>query len=130
MKTRQEGFTLIEVLISIALIATIGCAVLGALMTATRVTISNNERTMAESLAQAQMEDIMRSTYDDVFNPPQYSAISFPDPNYGIAITAARLDVDGDWDTSSDEGCQKITVQVSHHGNQVIILEAYKAKHD
>ena len=130
IRGNEQGVGLIEVLVAVAIISLAGGAFISALGTSTRVSAANNERTMAESLAQAQMEDIMQSEYDGVSNPPQYTELDPLPANYGISIAAQRLDVNGDGDTSVDEGCQKITVQVSHHGSLVTTVEAYKAKHD
>jgi prepilin-type N-terminal cleavage/methylation domain-containing protein len=128
MRGKEQGTSLIEVLVAVAILSLVGGAFLSALGVSTGVTMATNERTMAESLAQAQLEHIMQCDYDDINSTPQYTSIELPDPNYSIEITAERLDVYGDG-TENDDGSQKITVKVYHQGSLVITTEAYKVKH-
>jgi prepilin-type N-terminal cleavage/methylation domain-containing protein len=124
---RSRGFTLIEVLIAIALMGTIAITVLSALSTASLALITADKRATAESLARSQLEYVKNQGYDDINNPPQYvllSAGTIPD-DYDIVITAVRLDPEGDG-TGDDDGIQKITVSVSRYGTAVITLEDYK----
>jgi len=118
-KGREQGIGLIEVLVALAIIALVSGALIGALSASTKASAGNVERTTADSLAQAQLEQIMKSDYD-VGNPPLYTPMLIPYPNYSIGITAEQL----------EDGLQKITVQVLHHENLVMSIETYKSKHD
>ena len=124
----SRGFTMIEVVIAIALIGLIGVAVLSALSTASMALIIADERATAESLARSQMEyikDNNNSLYD-TNDPPEYSPdlASVPD-GYYIDIEAVRLDPEGDG-YDDDDGIQKITVTVSRDGEVVVTLEDFK----
>ncbi len=122
----EKGFTLIEVMIAIALLGIIAVAFLGGLATASKALVIADERTTAESLARSQMEYVKNQDYDATNNPPQYSQLSSIPGGYTIAITAERLDPEGD-DTGNDDGIQKITVTVGHLSkSDVIILDGYK----
>ncbi len=121
----EKGFSLTEVLIALAILGIIGVGFLSGLATASKVLFTADERTTAESLAQSYMEYIKKQTYDDTNNPPQYSLLSGIPDGYTLAITAERLDPVGDG-TANDDGIQKITVVVQHHGNDVITLVKYK----
>ena len=125
----SRGFTLIEVLIALALFAIIGIAFAGGLATASRAVLTADVRTRAESLGRTQMEYVKSSAYDDVLESghPQYSldpGVTIP-PSYTVVIDAVRLDAEEDGD-GDDDGIQEITVTVSHDDRQVITLVGYK----
>ena len=122
----EKGFTLIEVIIAMALLGIIAIAFLGALATASNAIIIADERATAESLARSQMEYVKNQDYDGVNNPPQYTLLSDTPADYTIVIDAVRLDPNGDG-TDNDDGIQKITVTVDHlEKPEVITLEDYK----
>ena len=126
---RARGFTMVEVVIAIALIGIIGVAVLSALATASMALIIADERATAESLARSQMEyvkDNNNSPYDDINDPLEYSPdlASVPD-GYYIDIEAVRLDPEDDG-YDDDDGIQKITVTVSRDGEAIVTLEDFK----
>jgi prepilin-type N-terminal cleavage/methylation domain-containing protein len=113
---RSHGFTLIEVLVALALFAIIGIVFAGGLATASRAVFTGDVRTNAESLARTQMEYVKSHGYDSAGNytpqvPPQYE-------NTGYSATIAALEL--------ETGLQEITVTVSHEGRQVITLVGYK----
>ena len=60
----SRGFTLLEVLIAIALIGIVAVAILGALSTSSKVLSIADERTTAESLARRQIEYIKSQGYN------------------------------------------------------------------
>jgi len=119
----SRGFTLIEVVIAIALIGLIGAAILNALSTASLALIIADQRATAESIARTQVEYVK----DNVANPydgnlthvlPQYlskapSILPLP-PGYGVNTTAVRLDLDQPVNPTDDDGLQQITVTVTY----------------
>ncbi len=147
---KQRGFTLIEVLIALALLGLIAIAFLGALAAASEAIIISDERTTAESLARSQMEYAKNQDYSDNQwsyevtdssravlagapswwdddNPPLLSSNY---AGYSVEVKAEDFDADDDGGLEvpgEDEGIRKITVTVSHLAKpEVIILEDYK----
>ena len=124
----SRGFSMLEVVIAIALLGIIAVSVMSALQTAALAFIIADRRATAESLARTQIEWVRYSPYlgDPEDGPPQYSldpAITLP-PDYSVVTTAIRSNKD--WNPNDDDGIQEITVTVSHDGQVVVTLEDYK----
>jgi len=145
----ERGFSIIEVLVALALLGIIAVAFLGGLATASKAMIIADERATTESLARSQMEYVKSCKYEAYVPPPPTLSYakdgdeSATHPGYFIWINAFPIDPDtgellinpdtGDFlinpatgDPYDDEGIQKIKVAVSHHGEPVITLEDYK----
>ena len=60
---KEKGFTLIEVLVALLILAIIGTGFLMALTIASKAIIIADERTTAESLARSQMEHAKNQDY-------------------------------------------------------------------
>jgi len=128
----SKGVSAIEVIIALAILGIVAVAFLGGLSTALNATSIADERSVAQSLAQSQMEYIKSQEYDDSEHP-LYDVISdIPDGYtiYGYDEShpdwfAQRLDPEGDG-LSNDDGLQVITVTVKHHDKEVLTLEGYK----
>ena len=126
----SRGFSMLEVVIAIALLGIIAVSVLTALQTAAMALISADRRATAESLARTQMEWVRYSDYDHDLaeGHPQYSLDpqieSALPPGFSVDTTAIRLNKDVDPD--DDDGIQHITVTVSHEDRVVVTLEDYK----
>ena len=126
----SRGFSMLEVVIAIALLGIIAVSVLSALQTAALAFIIADRRATAESIARTQMEWVRYSDYDYELEDghPEYSLdpqiqITLP-PDFSVNTTAIRLNKDLDPD--DDDGIQEITVTVSHDGRVVVTLEDYK----
>lgn len=113
----EKGFSLIEVLISVAIIGLVASTFLGALSTSSRALFITDERTTAKNIAESQLEYVKNLEYDPdgIYNPddipPEY-------PGYSATINTVSL---------RDGNIQEISVTVDHHGNPVITLTGYKA---
>jgi len=126
----SRGFSMLEVVIAIALLGIIAVSVLSALQTAALAFIIADRRATAESLARTQMEWVRYSDYDDDLaeDHPQYSLDpqiqpTLP-PDYSVDTTAIRLNKDEY--PNDDDGIQEITVTVSHDGRVLVTLEDFK----
>lgn len=123
----SRGFTLIEVIIAVALLGGIALTLVSALSTASLALIITDKQTTAESLTRSQLEFIKNQPYDDINNPPQYTTLSEIPNGYDIVITAERLDPNEDG-TDNDDDIQKITIIVEYDDEEVITVEDYKRK--
>ena len=117
----SRGFTLIEVVIALALFGIIAITFVSALYTASIALILADERATAESLARSQMEYVKNQPYDsdDPLDYEQDNVESTINPGYFISVSAEPLH-------NPDDGLQRITVIVSRDGEEVITLEGYK----
>lgn len=140
LRGNSGGFTLIEVLIALALFAIIAIVFAGGLSTASRAALTADIRTNAESLARTQMEYIKNQAYSaapwdyevaydyrtysnqpswwNPYNPP---LLSDEYAGYTVNVEAEALD-------ESEYPVQEITVTVSHDDREVITLVGYKIK--
>jgi prepilin-type N-terminal cleavage/methylation domain-containing protein len=119
LQGHSRGFTLIEVVIAIALIGLIGAAILSALSTASLTLIIADERATAESVARSEMEYVKnndKNPYDATNSTPHYvKDLGIIPVNYTVDITAVRLDLDKPSDPSDDDGLQEITVTITYY---------------
>jgi prepilin-type N-terminal cleavage/methylation domain-containing protein len=123
----EKGFSLLEVMLAIALLGVIIAALMSALSTGSSAVFVADERATAESLAKSQMEYIRNQNYDASHDPPQYALLADIPAGYQIDVTAVRLDPKSDG-TAADDGIQKITVTVQHlEKPDVIVLESYRS---
>lgn len=143
---RSHGFTLIEVLIALALFAIIAIVFAGGLSTASRAVLTADVRTRAESLARTQMESVKNQGYVNATSPAwqaTYDKISATDIPTGYLICSCNRTgsvvnctstgiVAVAWNSAtnnfstSETGLQKITLVIKHDDREVIRLEGYK----
>ena len=133
----EKGFTLIEVIIAVALLGVIAVALLGALGTASLAMFIADERATAESLARSEMEYVKGANYTDApWSPPSYELPGTP-PSWDMSHTLPTgydgytAHVTAEPLNGTDDGIQKITIVVSHLGKEIttsgnITLENYK----
>lgn len=130
----EKGFTLIEVIIAVALLGVIAVAFMGALGTASLAMFIADERATAESLARSEMEYVKSAnytadgwSYELPGSAPSWDAgHTLPSgyDGYTANVTAEPLN-------TPDDGIQKITIIVSHLGKAITTsgnstLENYK----
>jgi prepilin-type N-terminal cleavage/methylation domain-containing protein len=141
---RSRGFTLIEVVIAIALIGIIGAAILSALSTASLALIIADKRATAESLARTQMEDVKKQEYQcapsdgvatyniTIVTSPDYATYSVWSENRTPDQYAQGVLIGVPWNSgnntaaSKDNGLQKIKLEIRRGGEAVTTLEDYK----
>ncbi len=120
----QNGFSLIDVLLALALAGILGAAIPSALSQANLTAMRVNQRTIAESLARNQIDFIQNQTYDSGNITPVYNLL--PDlPPYNIETTVTRLDPRNNG-ILSDDGMQLIVVDVKLGTQTLFTLVDYK----
>ena len=126
----ENGFSLIEVVVSLALLGIIVVAFFSGLALASKVVISTDFVETGKDLAEAQMEYVQDQTYDRVNNPPIYQTLpnlATSYPGYSIATPmAVRLDKGSG--TATDTGIQQITIVVLQGTTPVFTLVGEKVK--
>ena len=131
MLKKQKGFSLIEVLVALALLGVLAAGFLVALANSSSHSLTANIRATAESLARTQMESIKNEPYQTgaSTNPALYTKIALPSSSWDISWTVSRLDPEN-LGNGSDEGLQKIDVTVKFlrggAWSNVFTLEGYK----
>ena len=126
VRNGNRGYSLIETLIAVLVLAVISVAVFAGLATAASANILSDKHTTAGSLARSQIEYIQLQPYDSVNNPPIYDVISNVPVGYTIVTPmVTRLDPKKNG-TSNDDGMQQITVTVMHGTKTILTLTDYK----
>jgi len=122
----NKGFSLLETLIAVLILAVISVAVLIGLSTAASANILSDKQTTAGTIARSQVEYIQLQVYDSINNPPVYQVIPNVPTGYTIVTPlAVRLDPKNNG-LSNDDGIQQITVTVMHGTKTILTLTDYK----
>jgi prepilin-type N-terminal cleavage/methylation domain-containing protein len=139
----SRGFSMLEVVIAIALLGIIAISVLSALQTAALALISADQRATAESLARSQMEYVRVQDYNEAPLGGQseaYESIEInPDESPGYTIWSVNRDdeivsdvIGVPWNSGNntavykDVGLQRIKIVIKHDDKVVVTLEDYK----
>jgi prepilin-type N-terminal cleavage/methylation domain-containing protein len=110
----ERGMSLVEILVSLAIMAIVFTAFLSALSTATVGVDAAREQVTAQNLARAQLEHVQEQKY---ITTTGYSLIDVP-----LAYSAYTLTVQS---SEIIQGLQQITVTIYHNG-PVFTIEKYK----
>lgn len=118
---RESGTTLIEAVVALAVLGTIGVTFLSGLAITSKAAFISDEQATAESLAQSQMEWVKNASYS--YNATSYTSAPIPPIkdylDYSATIIAAPL-------RNPDDGIQRITVTVKRADETTTKLEGYK----
>lgn len=114
----EKGFSLIEVIISIAILSIIGTGIMAALGTASKELLTTDERETAQNIAEMQMEYIKSQPYASSYLPEDISATY---PGYSAIIETGSI-------VSRDGDIQKITMVVHHGIRTILTQEGYKVR--
>jgi len=114
----EKGFSLIEVLVSLAIIGIVSVGFLSALANSSKASIKTDQIDTARTLAQSQMEYLKIQPYATTYIPESISNI-----NCGYSASVATSSV-----VQRDSLIQKITVTISKDGSSVITLDGCKTK--
>ena len=140
----EKGFSLIEVMIAMALLGLIAVTFLGALATSSRAIFIADERATAESLARSEMEYVRSQKYSvapwayelpsgtspigefptwwDEDNPH-----SLPEGYDGYTVNVSTVTIHEISGHPVDDGIQKIIVVITHLDKEIFTLENYRS---
>jgi len=122
----QTGFTLIEVLVAVAILAAIGVAVLQGLDTVSRSTYISDQKAVAGNLATEYLEAIKGMPYDATY-PSAGDNIDIPF-QYSVAVNIAFSENGTTWvDAYTGQTLQKIAVSVSQGGRPILSICTLRA---
>ncbi len=123
----QKGFTLLEVLVAVAIMAVIGVVVLQAFDSVSAATRNNNERTIAANICTDFLEAIKEMEFAEDY-PDAGDGISIP-PDYEIMLNITFTEDGENWvSTYSGQTLQKIVVAVYREGKPVFSICTLRAK--
>ena len=124
---RQAGFSLIEVLVAVAIMAAIGVGFLTVLNTNSRATRALDEQVTAVNLAAAYLETIRALPYADTY-PNAEDTITVPF-QYSVVPDYAYSGNGTDWvDFYTDENLERITVIISREGKYILSICTYRSE--
>jgi len=114
---RQDGISLVEVLVALAITGGTVAIFLTGLSTGTKGVEVTYEQTMAENVARSQLEYTKSQEYLPV--PASYDTISSLPVDFTVSVEASAV-------ADRDEDIQKITVTVYRSGETVLVKESFK----
>jgi type II secretory pathway pseudopilin PulG len=118
----QRGIGLVESLVAIAILGVGVTAFVTDLSAGSMAVNVQNENTLAQGLAQTQMEVIKAAPYDNTGR--SYLPVEAPE-NYTIEIAAGYPAGEKG---SMQESLQQVSVTIKHNADSVLTLEGYKVK--
>jgi prepilin-type N-terminal cleavage/methylation domain-containing protein len=141
LRGSSRGFTLIEVLVTVALIGVIAVALMSFMSVAASSLIHADERTIAESLARSQLEFVKNQVYNDTLVSGEATYPKIPAASIPVGYTIWSVDSDGayvnggasddvvaiPWDsdgnkpdtTGIDTGLQMVALVIEHDGKVI-----------
>jgi prepilin-type N-terminal cleavage/methylation domain-containing protein len=112
----ENGFSLMEMLIAVSIVGIAFSVFMTALSISSLSVGTLNEATVAQNLAQRQIEQTRAATYDAT--GASYTLVTAPAGyTIGLAVNSALY---------ADNKIQKLTVTITHSAQQVLVVEDYK----
>lgn len=126
---QRSGFSLLDVLVAMAIMGIVAVVFLNALATSHRATITADERVTAESLARKQLESMKGVAYINygVSGHPEYALADAP-LSYSISLLATPVDSATlqPLPNGQDQGIQVLAVTVARNGDDLFTVHGLK----
>ena len=118
MKLKSEkGFSLIETIVALALLATIGVSFFNGLATTSTARVSADEKVSSKILAEILMENVKKQSYSITGN----YTYSIPEEFAGYSANFTVENIRNDY-------LQKLTFTIHHRNDDTFTLESYKSR--
>ena len=114
----QKGFSLVEVLVAVAILSLVGVAYMSALSTSSRALLITDEQQTARNIAELQLEEIRSTNYSLAGYAPMDISTNYP--GYSVEIGAPTLP------REPDTNIQRIELTVFHGDKELYTLVTYK----
>jgi prepilin-type N-terminal cleavage/methylation domain-containing protein len=126
MKRKGErGFSLVEVVVAVALMGIIGVMLAGALGTTSKILLSTDVNETAKNCAEAHMEYIKSLPYDSSYLPRDLSAAY---PGFSLVTGNGGRIYAQDMTGVTDSNIQKIELTVQFDSKNIITISDYKTR--
>jgi type II secretory pathway pseudopilin PulG len=109
----EKGSTLLEVLISLALMGTVAVLFLQGTMNSANARVQADERASAKVLAESIIDSVKKMDYASTYN----IAIPSGYQGYTANLTVGYL---------GSDNIEKLTLVISHDGREILTLKNYK----
>jgi len=127
---RELGFSLIEILVALAILAAVAVVFLLGISTSSKAVMVSQESVALDSLAKSEVEYVKSNTYRSGVweyelpgNPPSWDpARSLPDGYAGFSVHVSATPVH-----DPDDGVQTLTVSVARNGQTEYTMTALNA---
>jgi prepilin-type N-terminal cleavage/methylation domain-containing protein len=119
----EKGFSLIEVLVSLAILGILSAGFLSALLNATNATITVDQKDTGRAIAQSQMEYVKEQKFSTTGSYVINESLLSEYPGYSIT-----LPLNVTTPSQRNTFIQKIKIEVVQNGKVVTTLEDFKVK--
>ena len=113
----QKGTSLLETLLGVAILGTIGSVFISAIFSGYRTSGNLDEDATVERLARNQLEAIKKAPYD-ITVPYEYPIVEHP-AHYPVSVDVVSV-----WDNTR----QDITITVSYEGKTLITVDTFRVE--
>ena len=113
----EKGFSLIETLVALALLGTIGVSFFNGLVTTSTARVAADEKASSKILAEILIEDVKKQSYSISGN----YTYTIPEEFSGYSANFTVENIRNDY-------LQKLTFTIYHRNDDTFILESYKSR--
>jgi type II secretion system protein I len=121
MMRKQQGFTIVELLVAMSILGIVAVGFLNALTSSSQAAVKAERMDAGRVIAESQMEWVKSQSFSSTGNYTSNSSLMTQYPGYTVTIAAETA-------AQRDSSIQKVTITVSHSGKVITRLQDCKAK--